>query len=105
MSFRRRIAGCACVKPFKVLSIMKSGNNWLTIIIVFVVGGLLIVWHARVDILSWIVVAVGLMLVIPGLYSLISAMVRKKDDGQINYSASSASIVGVWVLWLSEHGC
>ena len=106
MSFRRRIAGCACVKPFKVLSIMKSGNNWLTIIIVFVVGGLLIVWHARVDILSWIVVAVGLMLVIPGLYSLISAMVRKKDDGQINYSASSASIVasvgamalGAWML-------
>ncbi len=32
---------------------MKSGNNWLTIIIVFVVGVLLIVWHARVDILSW----------------------------------------------------
>lgn len=85
---------------------MKYGNNWLTIIIVFVVGVLLIVWHSRVDILSWIVVAVGLMLVIPGLYSLISAMVRKKDDGQISHSASSASIVagvgamalGVWML-------
>lgn len=85
---------------------MKSGSNWLTIIIVFVVGILLIVWHGRIDILSWIVIAVGLMLVIPGLYSLISAMVRKKEDGKINYSASSASIVasvgalalGVWMI-------
>lgn len=85
---------------------MKSGSNWLTIIIVFVVGILLIVWHQRIDILSWIVIAVGLMLVIPGLYSLISAMVRKKEDEKINYSASSASIVasvgalalGVWMI-------
>lgn len=85
---------------------MKSGNNWLTILIVFVVGVLLIVWHQRVDVLSWIVIAVGLMLVIPGLYSLISAMVRKKEDGKISYSASSSTIVacvgalalGIWMI-------
>lgn len=85
---------------------MKSRSNWLTIIIVFVVGILLIVWHQRIDILSWIVISAGLMLVIPGLYSLISAMVRKKEDGKINYSASSASIVasvgalalGIWMI-------
>ncbi len=85
---------------------MKTGNNWLTILIVFVVGVLLIVWHQRVDILSWIVMAVGLMLIIPALYSLISALVRKKDDGNISHSASSSTIVasvgalalGIWMV-------
>lgn len=85
---------------------MKTGNNWLTILIVFVVGVLLIVWHQRVDILSWIVMAVGLMLIIPSLYSLISALVRKKDDANITHSASSSTIIasvgalalGIWMV-------
>lgn len=85
---------------------MKTGNNWLTILIVFVVGVLLIVWHQRVDILSWIVMTVGLMLIIPALYSLISAMVRKKDEASISHSASSSTIVasvgalalGIWMV-------
>lgn len=85
---------------------MKTGNNWLTILIVFVVGVLLIVWHQRVDILSWIVMAVGLMLIIPSLYSLISALVRKKDEANITHSASSSTIIasvgalalGIWMV-------
>ena len=59
--------------PFEIekVSTMKTANNWLTTIIVFVVGVLLIVWHGRLDVLQWIVMAVGLMLVIPGAYSFI----------------------------------
>ena len=85
---------------------MKTANNWLTTVIVFVVGVLLIVWHARIDVLEWIVMAVGLMLVIPGAYSFIAAIARrsKPDDGR--YSAATSTIVasvgalalGIWML-------
>lgn len=84
---------------------MKSGNNWFTVIIVFVVGILLIVWHSRIDILSWTVIAMGVVLVLPGLYSLISAMVRRSRR-DIDYSAATSTSVacigaialGVWMI-------
>ena len=42
--------------PFEIekVSTMKTANNWLTTIIVFIVGVLLIVWHGRLDVLQWI---------------------------------------------------
>ena len=67
---------------------MKS-NNWLTALIVMLVGILLIVWHQRVDVLNWIVLAVGIMLIVPGLYSCISALVRK---------SLGAIALGVWMV-------
>lgn len=86
---------------------MKS-NNWLTALIVMLVGILLIVWHQRVDVLNWIVIAVGIMLIVPGLYSCISALVRKseRNRGNTDYSAASSTIVaslgaialGVWMV-------
>lgn len=87
---------------------MKTGNNWFTVIVVFIVGILLIVWHDRVDILSWIVIAVGLMLIIPAIYSIISAIIRKKSD--LKHSASSSTVVssiaalalGVWMVCVPD---
>ena len=86
---------------------MKA-NNWVTALIVMIVGILLVVWHQRIDVLNWIVIAVGLMLIIPGLYSFISARVRKggKTKEQVEYSAASSTIVaslgaialGIWML-------
>lgn len=46
---------------------MRSSTSWLTIFLTALVGILMIVWHARLDILSWIVIAVGLMFIIPGI--------------------------------------
>ena len=66
---------------------MKS-NNWLTALIVMLVGILLIVWHQRVDVLNWIVIAVGIMLIVPGLYSCISALVRKRDRKSTRLNSS-----------------
>ena len=93
--------------PFEIekVSTMKTANNWLTTIIVFIVGVLLIVWHGRLDVLQWIVMAVGLMLVIPGAYSFISAIARRSHV-QGEYSAASSTIVaslgalalGIWML-------
>lgn len=85
---------------------MKA-NNWITALIVMLVGILLIVWHQRIDILNWIVIAVGITLIVPGLYSFISAIVRKgeKYKEKTDYSAASSTIVaslgaialGVWM--------
>lgn len=86
---------------------MKA-NNWITALIVMLAGILLIVWHSRIDILNWIIIAVGFTLIVPGIYSFISALVRKgeKEKGQIDYSASSSTLIasvgamalGVWML-------
>ena len=85
---------------------MKA-NNWLTAIIVMVVGILLIVWHRNAELLNWFIVAVGIMFIIPGLYSLISALVRKgnKEKEKVEHSAASSTIIasvgalalGVWM--------
>ncbi|MCC8072014.1 MAG: DUF308 domain-containing protein [Bacteroidales bacterium] len=87
---------------------MKTTNNWLTILIVFVVGVLLIVWHSRIDIFSWIVIAVGVMLIIPSLYSFISALVRKGtvSEGSSTHSAATSTLIacvaalalGIWMV-------
>lgn len=86
---------------------MKA-NNWLTGLIVLAVGVLLIVWHQRIDVLNWMVIVVGLMLIVPGLYSLISALVRKGEDRSRrgSHSAPTSTVIasvgalalGLWMI-------
>ncbi|MDE7451764.1 MAG: DUF308 domain-containing protein [Paramuribaculum sp.] len=85
---------------------MKA-NNWLTAIIVMIVGILLIVWHKEANLLDWFIVAVGVMFIIPGLYSLISALVRKgnREKEKVDHSAATSTIIasvgalalGIWM--------
>ena len=56
----------------------NSGSNWLTILVVFIAGVLLIAWHSRIDILQWVVILVGITLIVPALYSFIIALGRKR---------------------------
>ncbi len=87
---------------------MRSSTSWLTIFLTALVGILMIVWHSRLDILSWIVIAVGLMFIIPGIYNLISGFVEKRDcgDGTQCRRATGSSVVasigciafGVWMV-------
>ena len=74
---------------------MRSSTSWLTLFLTALVGILMIVWHARLDILSWIVIAVGLMFIIPGIYNLISGFVEKRDcgDGTQCRRATGSSVV------------
>lgn len=53
---------------------MKKGFNWLTVLMMFVAGVLLIIWHARLDVLSWVVMAVGVMLIVPGVYDFVKGL-------------------------------
>lgn len=87
---------------------MKNPGNWLTTLVVFVAGVLLIAWHSRIDILQWIVDLVGITLIVPALYSFIIALGRKRrgeGDETVRTARTStlwASIgaiaLGVWMV-------
>lgn len=55
--------------------VLKSRTSvWLAIVITALAGALFIVWHTKVDVLSWFVVALGILLVAPATYILIDAL-------------------------------
>lgn len=72
----------------------RTGSSWLTIIITAVVGILLIVWHTRIDILSWVMIAVGVMFLIPSVYSLINTLTTRVPSGA-GMNRTSAIITGI----------
>lgn len=87
---------------------MKNGFNWLTVLVMFVVGILLIIWHGRLEVLSWIIMAVGLALVIPGIYDFILSLRRGGSNdkeqaiGQMSASTSIVAVgaiaLGIWMI-------
>lgn len=48
-------------------------NNWVTILITGIVGVIFIVWYKEADLFSWFVRALGVCLVLPGIYVLIQS--------------------------------
>lgn len=87
---------------------MKNGFNWLTVLVMFVVGILLIIWHARLDVLNWIIMAVGISLILPGLYDFVIALrssggseksqAIRQMSGSTMIVAVGAIALGVWML-------
>ncbi|MCM1484492.1 MAG: DUF308 domain-containing protein [Muribaculaceae bacterium] len=90
---------------------MKStSSSWLTILITAIVGVLLIIWHQKLDVLSWVMIAVGVMFVVPSVYNLIAAFAQRKRDTQLPATQGStgrgstvlASIggiaLGIWMI-------
>ncbi len=90
---------------------MKStSSNWLTILITAIVGVLLIIWHTKLDILSWVMIAVGVMFLIPSVYSLIASLSSRKKlkaaGQQPSAMGSGSSILaaiagcglGIWMI-------
>lgn len=86
----------------------NSGSNWLTILVVFVAGVLLIAWHTRIDILQWVVTLVGITLIVPALYSFIIALGRKRrGEGEQTertarastlWASVAAMALGIWMV-------
>lgn len=72
-------------------------NNLLTAIVAGVVGVLLIVFEGRGDLLTWIVIIIGLMFVIPGAYVLLSQLLGNR---QRRSSMAIVSAVGCVCLGL-----
>ena len=91
----------------------NRASSWLTIVITAAVGILFIIWHARLDLLSWIVVAMGILLILPGAYNIITSFTKSAPtaDGSTSRaverrgSAVSSTIasdctvaLGIWML-------
>ncbi|MDE7026031.1 MAG: DUF308 domain-containing protein [Paramuribaculum sp.] len=93
-----------------------NGKSWLSILVTAIVGVLLIVFHNRGEILSWVVVLFGVCLVLPAMYNLFAAFrmsrqlrlaqhsgyaVRRMPTGSMMAAvlANVACIaLGVWML-------
>ena len=91
----------------------NRASSWLTIVITAAVGILFIIWHARLDLLSWIVVAMGILLILPGAYNIITSFTKSAPtaDGSTSraverrgsaVSSTIASVctvaLGIWML-------
>lgn len=77
---------------------MKSKGNLLTAILVGVVGILLISFKDRGDLLSWIAVMLGVMIIVPSAYTLFSAFFSKNKGAfptSAVISAFGALILGI----------
>lgn len=91
-------------------------NNWPVILITAVVGVLFIIWHNEVNLFSWLVRALGVVLLIPGIWVLVHSLnvmhgrVKetvtvngKKESGRTTATsmlivAVASIVVGVWML-------
>lgn len=86
----------------------NSASRWLTILVVFIAGILLIAWHSRIDILQWVVILVGVALIVPALYSFIIALGRKRrgEGGEDERTARTSTLwasvaaiaLGIWMV-------
>ncbi|MDE5799635.1 MAG: DUF308 domain-containing protein [Paramuribaculum sp.] len=49
-------------------------SSWIITLVIAVVGVLLIVWHNEVDLFSWLIRALGIILAAPAIYVLLSSL-------------------------------
>lgn len=76
---------------------MTGKSRFLSAIIFFVVGIILIVMHDRVDLMKWIVVILGIGLILPGLINVAVSAFSKKAERESLEGAShkSAYVTGL----------
>lgn len=74
-------------------------NNYLTPIVIGLLGILLIAFEGRGDLMTWAVIVVGIMFIVPGLYVLISQLAAKQGR------SSSSIIAAVGCLCLGACLC
>lgn len=71
-------------------------SNLFTSVVVGLVGILLIILHDRIELLNWISVAVGLMFVLPSVFTLFSSMGSKQHlPAGIAFVAAGGLILGL----------
>lgn len=79
----------------------NSANNWLTILIVMAVGILLIIYHQHLNLLNWLVIAVGVALVVPAVYSVITAISNRRRIRQGEQDNDPMRVATRSTLWAS----
>lgn len=85
---------------------MKKSASIITYVAALVIGILLLAFHERVDLMKGIVVAIGVLIVIPSALMLITSFIGKKNSVGVRtypawYSvvvAIAGLVLGVWML-------
>lgn len=78
---------------------MRGKTDLITSVIVLAVGIALICLYKRVDILDWIIILVGIMFMIPGIFNLISGLAGKQSGN------ASAIVAGIGAICLGVVMC
>ena len=78
---------------------MKKEGSWLIAVVTFLVGVLLIVFHGEVNLLTWIVEAIGVLIVVPSVWLILANVLGSKENR--NPVILTLSVVtlcfGVWI--------
>lgn len=86
---------------------MDKKSYLLTPIIILIIGIALIVMHAQIDVIRWIVILIGCALLIPAIFNLIWILMRRRRTGsdvrETNDGSSIAvsiitGLLGVWIV-------
>ncbi|MCM1517779.1 MAG: DUF308 domain-containing protein [Pseudoflavonifractor sp.] len=73
---------------------MNSKENILTSTLLLVVGVALIALYNKVDLFAWIVIAIGILFIVPSLYNLIMLIVSKRENVRTTRTPGVISSVG-----------
>lgn len=82
----------------------NNSSGWLTILLTAAVGLLLIIFHNQVNLLQWIILAVGIAIAVPSLYNLLASFrnSHRASDGNVRISSIIASVgalaLGIWII-------
>lgn len=81
----------------------NDSSSWLTIIVTAVAGVMLVVWHSHINLLQWLIVGMGVVLVIPGVYSAVtSCFSSKARRSGVRISGAVAAVgavaLGMWMI-------
>ena len=77
-----------------------GGGQWFTAILTIAAGVFLIIFHNHLDLITWIVAAMGWLILLTGVYLVVSNVVRRRQSRNIwQVMAGVVAIgLGVWIV-------
>lgn len=83
---------------------MSGKSDLFTSIIVAAAGVVMICLYQRIELLSWIVILIGAMFAIPGIFSLIMGMRSKEKGGSTTQTLTGigATALGAFMILMPE---
>lgn len=77
----------------------SGGGQWFTAILTLAAGVFLIVFHNHLDLITWIVAAMGWLILLTGMYLIVANVVRQRQSRNIWQVMAGvvALALGIWV--------
>lgn len=77
-----------------------GGGQWFTAILTIAAGVFLIIFHNHLDLITWIVAAMGWLILLTGVYLVVSNVVRRRQSRNIwQVMAGVAAVaLGIWIV-------